>query len=121
MSIDDLNVAVTGAIFRAEGFERDGNSAAAARAYVEVAQIEERLASALPPGEIDGNAAREGAVRAWLKARDPRRAIELAAGYLREALPRNTRGEIEKLELMAKTQLNPLVVPAARFRFARAA
>lgn len=79
MQLDDLNSAVTEAIFEAEALD-DGESAAPA-AYHRLSVLEERIAAQLPAGGFEGAVARRGAVRAAVAAGDLDRAHELVRRY----------------------------------------
>ena len=82
MTIDTLNMLVTGAIWRAE--QLDEMSMAACSAWMEVSKFEEALAKAIPVEDPEGRIARRGAVRAALKAKQHTRARELAVQYTAE-------------------------------------
>lgn len=82
MTIDTLNTLVSGAIWRAE--QLDEMDMEAGSAWMEVSKFEEALAKVLPVKEPEGRIARRGAVRAALKAKQHRRARELAEHYTAE-------------------------------------
>ncbi len=80
MDIDNLYPLVTEAIRRAEALE-DSGAPDARRAFSEVSQLEQQIASRLPLSDYEGVIARRGAVRAAIKAHEFGRAQELAARY----------------------------------------
>src|SRR5260221_3331501 len=80
MNAETLNGLVTSAIWRAEQLQ-ESDMEAAARTWLEVSDLEERLAQVLPPSQGEGRIARRGAVRAALKANDYVRAVRLTDAY----------------------------------------
>lgn len=84
MDIESLYPFVTEAIRRAEALE-DLNDPGTPLAYLEVSNLEERIAEVLPASDPEGALARRGAVRAALAAKDLARARELAQRYLTES------------------------------------
>jgi hypothetical protein len=108
--IEVLNVRVTEAIRRAERL-RDEGSPHAAAAYAEVSSYEEALAALLPADDLEGAAARVGAVAAALQAKDPARASVLARSFLRApALAKERREELRAAQATADPhQVEPLL------------
>ena len=109
---DNLNVLVTGAIWRAEQLEAQGLRSSP-QAWAEVSSLEEGLAKMLPVSESEGRIARRGAVRAALKAADYARAHALAEGYAAEEdAPRSLKAALRKILEEDAQAL------ASRFRYA---
>ena len=84
MSLDDLNRAVTEAIFHAERLAP--GSWEAQSAFREVSELEEAIAAIVGAKDVEGEIARLGAVSAALSAGEPLRAAQLAERYSREGL-----------------------------------
>lgn len=78
MTLADLNKAVTGAILRAEALPEGPERR---QAYVEVSELEQRIAEKTEPHELEGEIARCGAVSAAVAARQYERALRLGAHY----------------------------------------
>ena len=97
MDVDTLNSLVTGAIWRAEQLDDSGLETACS-AWSEVSRWEEELAKLSPAKEPEGRIARDGAVRAALKAKDPVRAQELVERYVAEdRIPKALRTELRHM------------------------
>ena len=108
METDELNMRVTGAIWRAEELEAT-NVTAAPPAWAEVSSIEEELAKAFPASDVQGKIARRGAVRAALKAGDPDRAHALANTYLaEETAPESLKTDLREILLQGSQYLENL-------------
>jgi hypothetical protein len=96
MDLAELNRRVTSAIFRAERLAQD--SWEAQEAYREVSLLEEEIAGRTGPAELEGAIAREGAVRAAIRAGQHLRALSLATRYLEDdATPADLRAELKAL------------------------
>lgn len=80
--LSELNTQVTAAITRAMWAPR--GSAAEAEAWLDVSEIEERIAHVTQLDSADGAIARRGAVRAAMHARDLPRAYRLVEAYIGE-------------------------------------
>ena len=97
MNVDRLHTWVSEAIWRAERLEDQGLKAAQL-AWQEVSALEEQIAALRPSTSADGHLARDGAVRAALKAGDPARARELARQYSEDAgVPDKLRATVWRL------------------------
>lgn len=103
MEIDDLNKSVTNAILRAEALMP--GSWAAQRAFREVADLEEEIATIMGTGVVDGEIARLGAVTAAMSADELLRAVQLATRYLADDLSDGTRAKLEALVRKAEAEL----------------
>jgi predicted alpha-1,6-mannanase (GH76 family) len=91
--IDELYAEVTEAILESE----DSRSSADQRraALRRVSELEERIAALLPPSDLEGEAARRGAIRAAAQAGDSGRVDGLLERYLAdEALPEPVRSTL---------------------------
>ena len=97
MKVNELNKRVTMAIFEALNVERSGQADDIKKAFAIVSKLEGELASYLPAGGVEGDMAREGAVRAALKSEDPERARELAEKYLAEEVSEDTKETLLEL------------------------
>ena len=102
MGLDDLNNSVTSAILRAEALP--AGSWAAQRAFREVADLEEEIATIVGARTVDGEIARVGAVAAALSAGEPLRAIQLAERYL-DTLSDGARAKLEELAREADAEI----------------
>jgi len=78
-SLEELNMCVTEAIFRAEHEPEDSPGAEAA--YRKLSELEEEIARLVPANELQGGLARVGAVTAALQAGDWLRAVWLAQSF----------------------------------------
>lgn len=112
MEIDDLNTSVTTAILRAEALKP--GSWEAQRAFREVADLEEEIATIMGAGVVDGEIARLGAVTAAMSADELLRAVQLATRYLADELSGATRAKLEALFREAEAELERGVADAPR-------
>lgn len=97
ISAETLNGLVTSAIWRSEQLE-EKDVEAAARSWLEVSDLEEKLAQVLPPTEGEGRIARRGAVRAALKANDWERASRLTCTYeVEQGAPRSLKESLREM------------------------
>jgi hypothetical protein len=104
MDLAELNRQVTSAIFRAERLAEGSWEAQAA--YREVSVLEEAIARQTGAAEVEGVIAREGAVRAALRAGECLRALSLATRYLEEdGVPSRLRAELTELQREAEEAL----------------
>lgn len=104
MDLAELNRHVTSAIFRAERLVEGSWEAQAA--YREVSVLEEAIARQTGVAEIEGVLAREGAVRAAMRAGECLRALSLATRYLEEeGAPSHLQAELTKLQREAESAL----------------
>lgn len=104
MSLAELNRRVTSAVFQAERLAEGSWEAQAA--YREVSLLEEKIASQTGPAEVEGIIAREGAVRAAIRAGEYLRALSLVARYLEEdGAAEDLRAELEVLRTEADKAL----------------
>ena len=105
MKANELNKRVTLAIFEALNAERNGQAEEIKKAFAQVSALEGELASYLPAGGIEGDMAREGAVRAALKSENAQRARELAENYLAEDVSEDTKQTLLDLTREAQEQM----------------
>jgi hydroxymethylglutaryl-CoA reductase len=93
MTLQDLYHRVTHAILLADG---GGHKTAAERqlAFLKVCKLESEIASALPAHDLEGAAARCGAVRAAAKAGHMHLAQTLAAKYVSQGVPDGLEAEL---------------------------
>lgn len=104
MDLAELNRQVTSAIFRAERLA--GGSWEAQAAYREVSLLEEAIARQTGATEVEGAFAREGAVRAAMRAGECLRALSLATRYLEEDdVPSHLQAELTELQREADAAL----------------
>jgi TPR repeat protein len=104
MDLAELNRRVTSAIFRAERLA-DGSWESQA-AYRDVSVLEEAIAGQTGAADVEGAIAREGAVRAALRAGECLRALSLATRYLEEdGVPSHLRMALEELQRKADEAL----------------
>jgi hypothetical protein len=106
--LDDLNMRVTGAIFRAEHAAL--GSLIAEAAYREVSTLEEEIARQVGADEIEGALARVGAVTAALRAGDWLRAAQLAEAFSSDA-PADLRDQLAGLAAEADAQSRAVAEP----------
>lgn len=104
MSLDELNRRVTNAIIRAERLP--AGSRDAREAFREVSALEESIAALVPPGDIEGEIARLGAVTAALSAGEPLLALQLAERFLAEALAPAVAAKLRQLADEADAELS---------------
>lgn len=109
MNLDDLNGAVTAAILKAEALQAGG--AEALRAFREVAELEERIASIVPATKVAGETARLGAISASLSAAEPLRALELADVFKEDNLSAGVRQRLDELVREAEERLQQTPEP----------
>ena len=95
MDLDDLNRSVTSAILRAEALP--ARSWEAERAFREVADLEEEIATIIGARTAAGEIARLGAVTAALSAGEPLRALQLGDRYLGDGLGDASRAKLRSL------------------------
>ena len=95
MDLDELNRQVTSAITRAAGLPRGSLEASAA--LHDVSRLEEAIARVTRPDDVEGEAARIGAVSAALDAGEALRAMLLAECFLQEGPGAETRRQLEQL------------------------
>ena len=110
-TLDELNMRVTGAIFRAE-HEAPG-SAEAEDAYRLVSELEERIGSLVPADQLQGALARVGAVTAALRADNWLRAAQLAESYADNA-PADLAEQLRELAGEAERASRVVVEPDVR-------
>jgi hypothetical protein len=104
MDPSDLNRRVTSAIFRAEHLPEDSWEAQAA--FHDVSILEEEIAGRTSAGVVEGAIAREGAVRAAMRAGEALRALSLAMRYLEDPdVTDGSRVELEALRQQAEGAL----------------
>ena len=103
MVLDDLNKNVTDAILRAEALP--AGSWEAQRAFREVADIEEEIATIVGASTVEGEIARLGAVAAALSAGEPLRAIQFGERYPLDALSESARRKLEELLKEAEAEI----------------
>lgn len=101
--LDELNQAVTAAIFHAERLPPGDE---AALAFREVSRLEEEIARITTPDKLQGAVARRGAVTAALSAGDWLRAMKLANDYLAQSPPADLEKQLVALldEAMSAAQ-----------------
>ncbi|MEO7036085.1 MAG: hypothetical protein ABI548_19255 [Polyangiaceae bacterium] len=104
MELDDLNDSVTSAILHAESLPV--GSWDAQRAFREVADLEEEIATIVGARVVEGEVARLGAVTAALSAGEPLRAIQLAARYSADEFSASARSKLEELVAEAEAELD---------------
>jgi hypothetical protein len=111
-TLDDLNMQVSAAIYRAEAVP-DGPAAEAA--FREVSRIEEEIARLVPAQDLEGALARVGAVDAALRSGDWLRATLLAEVFAKDAhdtdLLEQLRALSERAEALALKVVEPQVQP----------
>lgn len=95
MDLAELNRSVTGAILRAEALAP--GSWEAQRAFREVADLEEEIATIVGARTAAGEIARLGAVTAALSAGEPLRALQLAERYFTDGLSDGSRAKLAEL------------------------
>jgi len=105
MKVNELNKRVTVAIYDALHAESGGEAEKIKQAFAHVSALEGELASYLPAGGVEGDIAREGAVRAALKSEDPQRARELAEKYLAEEISEDTKETLLELTRNAQEKM----------------
>jgi hypothetical protein len=110
MDLNELNRSVTAAILRAEALP--SGSWEAQRAFREVADLEEEIATIVGAHTVDGEIARLGAITAALSAGEPLRAIQLGERYPADALSDSARRTLEALLKEADEELQRGVVDA---------
>jgi len=103
MDLDGLNKCVTNAILRAERLEL--RSWEAQRAFREVADLEEEIATLAGAQSLEGEIARLGAVTAALSSGEPLRALQLGERYRSEALSDATRAKLDELLREAESEI----------------
>src|SRR5258708_3825752 len=108
MGLDDLNSSVTNAILRAEALPP--GSWLAERAFREVMDLEEEIATIVGAHTVDGEIARLGAVTAALSAGEALRARQLAERYLADALSASARAKLEELAKEADADMQREIV-----------
>jgi hypothetical protein len=104
MGLDDLNRSVTDAILRAEALPP--GSWDAERAFREVMDLEEEIATIVGAQTVEGEVARLGAVSAALSAGEPLRALQLSERYLPDALSDSARAKLEDLAREAEAEVD---------------
>lgn len=121
MNLDALYTKVTEAIERAEALEDVGSMTQARAAFLAVSMLEDELAAALPPIDVEGIIARRGAVRAAMSAGVFAVAKDLADSYASEpGMPLDAATELRELASDAERRLEldalalVRVVPTAR-------
>jgi hypothetical protein len=95
MSLDELNRNVTAAVLRAEALPP--GSWDAQRAFREVADLEEEIATIVGANTVEGEIARLSAIAAALSAGEPLRAIQLGTWYSPDGLSEPARRKLEAL------------------------
>ncbi len=95
MDLAELNRSVTSAILRAEALP--AGSWKAQRAFREVADLEEEIATIVGARTAAGEIARLGAVTAALSAAEPLRALQLGERYLADGLSDGSRVKLAQL------------------------
>jgi hypothetical protein len=104
MNLAELNRLVTSAIFRAERLTEGSWESQAA--YREVSVFEEAIARQTGAAQVEGTLAREGAVRAAMRAGQCLRALSLATRYLEEEdIPAGLKAELTELQREAEAAL----------------
>jgi hypothetical protein len=103
MALDDLNKSVTDAILRAEALAP--GSWEAQRAFREVADFEEEIATIVGAHTVEGEIARLGAVAAALSAGEPLRAIRLGERYPMDTLSEGARKKLDDLLKEAEAEI----------------
>lgn len=105
----ELNKQVTAAIFRAEHCPQGSQEAVAA--FREVSLIEETIAQQTSPKDVEGMAARQGAITAALSAGDVLRALTLIDVYMNEPAPGDLVAELAVLRDEAEEELLQFALP----------
>lgn len=98
MDLAELNRSVTSAIIRAEALPP--GTWEAQRAFREVADLEEEIATIVGARTAAGEIARLGAITAALSAGEPLRALQLGQRYLADGLSEGSRTKL--LEFLAE-------------------
>jgi hypothetical protein len=96
MTLDDLNRSVTAAILRAEALP--AGSPDSQVAFLQVADLEEEIATIVGVRTAEGEIARLGAVQAALSGGDPLRALRLGERYRTDGL--SDRAQAKLLDLL---------------------
>jgi hypothetical protein len=96
-------MSVTDAILRAEALP--AGSWEAQRAFLEVANIEQEIATIRGANVVEGEIARLGAVAAALSAKEPLWALQLGERYLADALSDSARAKLEEFLEEANREL----------------
>jgi hypothetical protein len=110
MGLDELNRSVTSAILRAESLVP--GSWEAERAFRDVADLEEEIASIVGARAVEGEVARLGAVTAAMSAGDLLRAVQLAERYLVDALSDGARAKLRDLHVEAEAEIRRAAIGA---------
>ncbi len=110
MDVIDLNESVTTAILRAEALP--AGSWEAQRAFREVADLEEEIATIFGARVVEGEIARLGAVAAALSAGEPLRAIQLAVRYQADELSEGAQRKLEELLKEAESEVERQIADA---------
>jgi hypothetical protein len=103
MDLADLNRSVTRAIVRAEALPP--NTWDAQRAFREVADLEEEIATIVGARTAAGEIARLGAITAALSAGEPLHALQLGERYLAHGLSEGSRTKLTELLAEADAEI----------------
>lgn len=103
MNLEELNHSVTSAILRAEALK--ANSWEAQRAFREVADLEEEIATIVGARTAAGEIARLGAVTAALSAGEPLRALQVGERYVADGLSAGARAKLDQLLAEAEADI----------------
>ena len=103
MDLAELNRSVTNAIIRAEALPP--RTWEAQRAFREVADLEEEIATIIGARTAAGEIARLGAITAALSAGEPLRALQLGERYLADGLSEGSRAKLRELLAEADAEI----------------
>ena len=103
MDLAELNRSVTSAIIRAEALLP--GTWEAQRAFREVADLEEEIATIIGARTAAGEIARLGAITAALSAGEPLRALQLGERYLADGLSEGSRAKLRELLAEADAEI----------------
>jgi hypothetical protein len=109
MDLAELNRSVTSAIIRAEAFQPETWDAQ--RAFREVADLEEEIATIMGARTAAGEIARLGAVTAALSAGEPLRALQMGARYVADGLSAGATAKLLQLLAEADAGLDAALAP----------
>lgn len=110
MDLAQLNHSVTNAILRAEALP--AGTWEAERAFRQVADLEEEIATIIGARTAAGEIARLGAVTAALSAGEPLRALQLGERYLADGLSNSSKAKLDQLLAEAEAELERAVAAA---------
>ena len=110
MDLSELNRSVTSAIVRAEALL--AGTWEAQRAFREVADLEQEIATIVGARTAAGEIARLGAVTAALSAGEPLRALQLGERYLADGISEGSRAKLVQLLAEAEAEIGQAAASA---------